>query len=116
MSPVDGPLLIDRLAFDPEAERRELMEGLLRDPASIPPKYFYDELGCAIYGAIGRLPEYYPTRTEAAIFERDKLDMAGALGPVATLVDLGAGNCEKSARQFDAFQVRRYVAIDISAA
>jgi len=42
--------------------------------------------------------------------------MATALGPVATLVDLGAGNCEKAARLFDAFQVRRYVAVDISAA
>ena len=40
--------------------------------------------------------------------------MAEALGPVATLVDLGAGNCEKAARLFGAFQVQRYVAVDIS--
>jgi thiol-disulfide isomerase/thioredoxin len=40
--------------------------GCSRSPARIAPKYFYDELGCALYGAICRLPEYYPTRTEIA--------------------------------------------------
>ena len=32
----------------------------------------------------------------------------------ATLVDLGAGNCEKAARLFAPFAVERYVAVDIS--
>ena len=40
--------------------------------------------------------------------------MAAALGPVRTLVDLGAGNCEKAARLFAALRVERYVAVDIS--
>jgi uncharacterized SAM-dependent methyltransferase len=31
-----------------------------------------------------------------------------------TLVDLGAGNCEKAARLFAALRVERYVAVDIS--
>ena len=69
LTAMDRPLLVNRLAFDAEAERRELVAGLLRDPARIAPKYFYDELGCALYGAICRLPEYYPTRTEVALFQ-----------------------------------------------
>ena len=32
----------------------------------------------------------------------------------ATLVDLGAGNCEKAARLFGLLQPARYVAVDIS--
>src|SRR4051812_18390553 len=45
-----------------------VLAGLAATPATLPPRYFYDELGCALYGAICLLPEYYPTRTEAALF------------------------------------------------
>jgi dimethylhistidine N-methyltransferase len=38
-----------------------------------------------------------------------------AVGRGATLVDLGAGSCEKAERLFGAFVPRRYVAVDISA-
>ena len=33
------------------------------------PKFFYDPLGSRLFDAITDLQEYYPTRTEAAIFE-----------------------------------------------
>lgn len=95
--------------------REELLAGLRAPTATIAPKYLYDALGSRLFAAITELPEYYPTRTEASIFTRHMRSMAAALGPVTTLVDLGAGNCEKAARLFDALQVRRYVAVDISA-
>ena len=94
----------------------ELIAGLSATPARVSPKYFYDTLGARLFAAITALPEYYPTRTEASIFARELASMAEALGPAHTLVDLGAGNCEKAARLFAAFQVRRYVAVDIAAA
>lgn len=96
------------------AIRAELLAGLSAAPATIAPKYLYDALGSRLFAAITELPEYYPTRTEAAIFAEHQDAMAAALGPVATLVDLGAGNCEKAARLFAALRVRRYVAVDIS--
>ena len=102
---------------DPAARRRELLHGLLSDHAWIPPKYFYDALGARLFAAITELPEYYPTRTEAAIFAEHGAAMAEAIaqrGGAATLVDLGAGNCEKAARMFETFAVQRYVAVDIS--
>jgi dimethylhistidine N-methyltransferase len=92
-----------------------LLAGLMAPTATIAPKYLYDALGSRLFSAITELPEYYPTRTEAAIFARHIEDIAQALGPVPTLVDLGAGNCAKAARLFAAFRVRRYVAVDISA-
>jgi len=60
--------IANRLKADAAGEERALVEGLRRHPASIAPRYFYDRLGCALYAAICELPEYYPTRTERAIF------------------------------------------------
>ncbi len=111
---MSGPRLLQIAHDDPAAIRAELLAGLLAPTATIAPKYLYDALGSRLFAAITELPEYYPTRTEAAIFDREMRPMAEALGPLATLVDLGAGNCEKAARLFAAFQVRRYVAVDIS--
>lgn len=108
------PRLIQIAHDDPAAIRAELLAGLSAPTAHVSPKYFYDALGSRLFAAITELPEYYPTRTEAAIFNKDMAAMAAAIGPVATLVDLGAGNCEKAARLFAAFQVSRYVAVDIS--
>jgi len=97
----------------------EAAAGLARRPARLPPKFFYDALGSRLFDAITELPEYYPTRTEAAIFadHGDAIAAAvhAALGRGATLVDLGAGNCEKAERVFGAFAPGRYVAVDISA-
>ena len=102
---------------DPAASRRELVDGLRAESASISPKYFYDALGARLFAAITELPEYYPTRTEAAIFAQHGTAMAVAIescGGAKTLVDLGAGNCEKAARLFAHFGVQCYVAVDIS--
>jgi dimethylhistidine N-methyltransferase len=96
----------------------EAAAGLALRPARLPPKFFYDALGSRLFDAITELPEYYPTRTEAAIFavQRDAIAVAvhAAVGRGATLVDLGAGNCEKAERLFGAFAPGRYVAVDIS--
>jgi L-histidine N-alpha-methyltransferase len=100
---------------DPATTRRELLAGLSAPSATIAPKHFYDTLGSRLFVAITALPEYYLTRTEAAILARALPEVAAALGPVTTLVDLGAGDCRKAARLFEAFQVQRYVAVDISA-
>jgi len=108
------PRLIQIAREDPAAIRAELLAGLMAPTATIAPKYLYDALGSRLFAAITELPEYYPTRTEAAIFGHAMNEMARALGPVATLVDLGAGNCEKAARLFEPFRVQRYVAVDIS--
>jgi dimethylhistidine N-methyltransferase len=102
------------MRVDSDAERAALVAGLRRTPASIPPKYFYDRLGCALYGAICELPEYYPTRTERAIFTRHRSDIAAAIGRGKPLVDLGAGDAAKAAAWFPFLAPSRYVAVDIA--
>ena len=97
-----------------EAVHTELLTGLIAPTAHTSPKYLYDALGSRLFEAITELPEYYPTRTEASIFASHAADMATHLPADATLIDLGAGNCQKAASLFAAFEPRRYVAIDIS--
>ncbi|MDO8459083.1 MAG: L-histidine N(alpha)-methyltransferase [Burkholderiaceae bacterium] len=104
-----------QLHFDDQAAvRAELERGLLADNAFTSPKYLYDALGSRLFEAITELPEYYPTRTEAAIVDAFLPAMAAAVGTGHTLIDLGAGNCAKAARLFSALQPSRYVAVDIS--
>lgn len=112
---MNAPQLIQIARNDPEAIRAELIAGLTAPCAALAPKYLYDALGSRLFAAITALPEYYPTRTEAAIFRAHLGEIAAAVSPASTLVDLGAGNCEKASRLFDALAVRRYVAVDISA-
>ena len=106
--------LTDRRTHDPAGDRRALVAGLLSTPASIAPKYFYDARGCALFAEICALPEYYPTRTEAAIFERYREEIAAAAGGGKQFVDLGAGDCAKAARWFPFLAPSRYVAVDIA--
>ncbi len=103
--------LHDTHSADPRAE---LSAGLLASAATVSPKYFYDALGSRLFDAITELPEYYPTRTEAQILRARAAEIAATVGTGRTLVDLGAGNCEKAGRLFATLKPSRYVAVDIS--
>lgn len=99
---------------DADKIRAELHAGLLAPAPHASPKYLYDALGSKIFEAICELPEYYPTRTEASIFDVNIESIAEAAGQGTTLIDLGAGNCAKAARLFPALQPTQYVPVDIS--
>ena len=109
-----SPRFVQMHREDNVALRHELAQGLLGQPASVSPKFLYDALGSRLFDAITELPEYYPTRTERAIFDARAPAIAALAGRGRTLVDLGAGNCEKAARLFDVLAPLRYVAVDIS--
>ena len=114
MTPLRTPRFIQRHVADTAADRRAIGAGLAQQPAHAAPKYFYDRLGSHLFEAITELPEYYPTRTEAAIFTAHGAAMAHRIGAGATLIDLGAGNCAKAVRLFPLLEPARYVAVDIS--
>ena len=105
----------DRLpaAADPAMELRA---GLIANPASISPKFFYDALGARLFEAICELPEYALPRDEQVIFARRTTEIAAAVGVGPTLIDLGAGNCAKAERLFGALRPSQYVAVDIASA
>lgn len=112
------PVFIQLHHDSAEHIRQELVLGLTANPqpggATVSPKFLYDALGSRLFEAITELPEYYPTRTEAAIFKAHAEVMARVVPPGATLIDLGAGNCGKAAGLFGVLAPSRYVAVDIS--
>ncbi|CAG2130540.1 L-histidine N(alpha)-methyltransferase [Cupriavidus numazuensis] len=108
------PEFIQQYREDSSALREQVLAGLRQSDASISPKFFYDVLGSRLFEAITDLPEYYPTRTEAAIFASAAPAIAARAGSGCVLIDLGAGNCEKAARLFGSLRPAQYVALDIS--
>lgn len=113
-----SPHFIQLHQADHAALAAEAGAGLLAAAAWASPKFFYDALGSRLFDVITELPEYYPTRTEAAIFAQHGPAIAAAAlaatGAAPVLVDLGAGNCAKGAALFGPVAPRRYVALDIS--
>ena len=105
--------ILDR-RVEETGEREAVVAGLLAEPASISPKYFYDELGCALYGAICRLPEYYPTRTEMEVFREHRSEIAQVIAAGGQFVDLGAGDCCKAEGWLPFVGAARYIAVDIA--
>ena len=93
----------------------EIEIGLLAKTPFISPKFLYDPLGSHLFTAITLLPEYYPTNTEKQIFIQYRDQIADAVGIGGTLIDLGAGNCQKAEFFFDSLKPSHYLAIDFSA-
>jgi len=107
--------------LEPGDLRRALVDdarsGLSSMPKSMPPVWFYDDRGSALFDDITRLPEYYPTRCERAILDRYADDIA-ARADADVLVELGSGTSEKTRLLLDAFRDRRrlrsFVPLDVS--
>ncbi|OHU97645.1 L-histidine N(alpha)-methyltransferase [Mycobacterium talmoniae] len=112
--------LSNHLAADAahRALRHDVRHGLQRSPKSLPPKWFYDSVGSDLFDQITRLPEYYPTRTEAQIL-RDRSSEIAAITGADTLVELGSGTSEKTRMLLDALRaagtLRRFVPFDVDA-
>ncbi|OBG88426.1 dimethylhistidine N-methyltransferase [Mycobacterium sp. E802] len=112
--------LSNYLAADSAATalRRDVREGLTQSPKTLPPKWFYDAVGSDLFDQITRLPEYYPTRTEAQILREHSAEIVAAAG-ADTLVELGSGTSEKTRMLLDAMreggQLRRFIPFDVDA-
>lgn len=111
---IDVHLGADDLA---RALHRDVTSGLTAPQATLPPKWFYDDRGSELFDQITRLDEYYPTRREREILEREAATIAAASG-ADTLVELGSGTSDKTRLLLDAFdatgQLRRFVPFDVS--
>jgi len=97
--------------------RTDALAGLQGDEKSIPPVWFYDQRGSRLFEEITQLPEYYPTRAERALLEAHATAIA-ELSKADTLVELGAGACDKTRVLLTALQetgmLSRYVPFDVS--
>jgi L-histidine N-alpha-methyltransferase len=99
-----------------DAMAADVRAGLTAHPKVLPPKYFYDARGSALFDEITRLPEYYLTRAETTILREHGRDVA-ALSRAETLVELGSGTSEKTRLLLraltDAGTLRRFVPLDV---
>ncbi|HET9729018.1 MAG TPA: L-histidine N(alpha)-methyltransferase [Acidimicrobiia bacterium] len=95
----------------------DVRRGLTATPKDLPPKWFYDDHGSALFDQITRLREYYPTRTERAILTAHAGDIAERTC-ATTLVELGSGTSEKTRLLLDALRkagtLQRFVPFDVS--
>jgi L-histidine N-alpha-methyltransferase len=114
MTTIENRLPADYRAASLRADARA---GLSATPKSLPPKWFYDAQGSALFEKITELPEYYPTRAERSILLAAAPEIA-ARTRAATLIELGSGSSEKTRLLLSALQsagtLRGYVPVDVS--
>ena len=114
MSPIDRRL---PAGFMASALRADALAGLTASPKTLPPKWFYDANGSALFEKITELPEYYPTRAERSILAASAPAIAAATR-ARTLVELGSGSSEKTRLLLNALSaagtLRCYVPVDVS--
>jgi L-histidine Nalpha-methyltransferase len=105
-----------------EADRRSALHdatfwSLRATPKELPAVWLYDEIGSKLFEQITRLPEYYLTNAEREILT-DRAGEVAAVTEARTLVELGAGNSEKTRLLLDALQtagtLERFVPLDAS--
>jgi dimethylhistidine N-methyltransferase len=84
------------------------------------PRYFYDDLGSALFEAITLLPEYGLTRAEKQLLRMHAADIAWHAGLIGTVAELGSGSGKKTKRVLELLSHRnarlRYRPIDVSEA
>ncbi len=101
------------------ALRHDVEVGLAAEAKWLSPVWFYDARGSQLFDDITRLPEYYLTRAERRLLESHAKEIAQRSG-ADTLIELGAGTCDKTRVLLDAFEaqgtLRRYVPLDVSEA
>jgi L-histidine Nalpha-methyltransferase len=104
MSTPRSAALATDVAADARASfARDVRAGLCATPKSLPPRWFYDELGSSLFEAICRLPWYRITRAEASLLVAHAPAIARRAGEVAHVVELGSGSGEKLALLLDGF-------------
>ena len=75
----------------------DIAEGLsLRGQKKLAPRWFYDDLGSALFEAITLLPQYGLTRADERLLRTYAADLAHLTGMVDLVVELGSGNGRKT--------------------
>lgn len=72
-----------------------VLDGLCQPRKTLPCRYFYDARGSDLFEMITELPEYYLTRSEAALLETNATDITRIISSRDVLVEFGAGSSRK---------------------
>lgn len=96
------------------AFRGDVLSGLAAPIPAIPARWLYDRRGSELFDEITRLPSYYPTRTETAIFQSIMDEVAALVPKGAAVVEFGAGSQTKTPILLEAIRPSVYIPVDIS--
>jgi L-histidine Nalpha-methyltransferase len=107
---VDSQTPVDSLG----AFRDDVLAGLAAPIPAIPARWLYDRRGSELFDEITRLPSYYPTRTETAIFHDIMPEIAAQVPRGAVVVEFGAGSQTKTPILLEAIAPAAYIPVDIS--
>ncbi len=98
-----------------ESFLEDVIVGLGQTNKTLPSKYFYDEVGSALFEQICDQDEYYLTRTELAIMEQHVVEMAASIGRACLLIEYGTGSGRKTRLLLERLpDMAGFVPIDIS--
>jgi dimethylhistidine N-methyltransferase len=102
--------------LDPQTEafRCDVLAGLSAQIPAVPARWLYDHRGSQLFDEITRLPSYYPTRTETAIFHDIMPEVAARVPRGAAVVEFGAGSATKTPILLEGIAPAAYVPVDIS--
>jgi L-histidine N-alpha-methyltransferase len=108
-------------AIEPLTEfAADVRAGLTRaGQKELPSKYFYDDLGTALFEVITLLPEYGLTRADERLFRRYAEEMVARLPGRLVVAELGSGTGKKTRWVLEALSRRQqttYYPIDVSSA
>ena len=94
--------------------------GLRQPQKTLPPRFFYDEVGSALFEAICLLPEYGLTRADERLLQRHAPHIIGDMGSPLMVAELGSGSGRKTRWLLEAllarpgFERKCYYPIEIS--
>ena len=108
--------MLERAAISRRSFADDVQYGLTQPQKELQPWYFYDGLGSALFAAICELPEYYLTRAETEILQRNASAIVGAFGTVDRVIELGSGDGRKTRLLLEPIaKPFTYVPIDVDA-
>ena len=97
-----GPPHVDTHAGSLAQFAVDVQYYLAQRPRQLPSRYFYDELGSALFEAICRLPWYPITRAEMRLLRNHGAEVLDLVRPLSTIVELGSGSGDKLRMLIDA--------------
>jgi dimethylhistidine N-methyltransferase len=106
--------LLKTLDLQKQQFRDDVLAGLSAPIPAIPARWLYDRRGSELFEDITRLPSYYPTRTETAIFDSAMSQIAELIPKGAAVVEFGAGSQTKTPALLEAIAPCAYIPVDIS--
>jgi len=97
----------------------DVRAGLSKPQKELHSKYFYDDLGSALFEAITHLPEYGLTRADERLLQAHAPDIAKLISAPCAVIELGSGTGKKTRSILTALQPPtgrlRFFPIDVSA-